>query len=202
MCLPVAAVVLAAGAASRMGRLKQLLPYKGRTFVQRAITQAIEAHFDPVVVVVGAEADAVRAAIAKEPVHVVGNEDWRSGMGSSVSAGVKRIQQEGFESAAIAIMLADQPLVTAAHLQAMRSQVYLSGAAIIAAQYNNTLGVPAIFARKLFGVLLTLPPEAGARHLFRQPGVRVKEFPLPEAAMDIDTPEDFEALLAGSDSTS
>jgi molybdenum cofactor cytidylyltransferase len=198
VCLPVAAVVLAAGAATRMGKLKQLLPYRGRTFVQHAIAQALEAKFDPVIVVVGAEAEAVRAAIAKERVHVVHNEYWRSGMGSSLSAGVKRLQQEGFESAAVAVTLADQPLVTVDHLRAMRRQVHLSGAAIIAAQYNDTLGVPAIFARKMFGTLLNLPPEAGARHLLRQPGLSVKAFPLPEAAIDIDTPDDLEALLSGN----
>ena len=194
-CLPVAAVVLAAGAATRMGRLKQLLPYRDRTFVQHAITQALEAQFDPVIVVVGAEAEAIRAAVAKEPVHVVYNERWQLGMGSSISAGVKRIQQEGFESAAIAVTLADQPLVTAEHLRAMRRQVHLSGASVIAAQYNDTLGVPAIFARNMFGALLHLPPEAGARHLLRQPGLSVQPFPLPEAAMDIDTPDDLKTFL-------
>ena len=162
--------------------------------MQHAIAQALEAQFDPVVVVVGAEAEAVRAVIAKERVHVVHNDRWESGMGSSVSAGVKRIGQEGFESAAIAITLADQPLVMAEHLRAMRRQVHLSGAAVIAAQYNDTLGVPAVFARKMFGTLLNLPPEAGARHLLRQPGLQVQAFPLPEAAMDIDTPDDLQRL--------
>jgi molybdenum cofactor cytidylyltransferase len=186
--------VLAAGAATRMGVLKQLLPYRGRTFVQHAIAQALEAQFDPVIVVVGAEAEAVRAVIAKERIHIVHNEDWRSGMGSSLSAGVKRIGQEGFESAAIAVTLADQPLVTAEHLRAMRRRMHVSAAAVVAAQYNDTLGVPAVFARKMFGALLNLPPEAGARHLVRQPGLQVQAFPLPEAAMDIDTPEDLQRL--------
>lgn len=178
-----------------MGKLKQLLPYRNRTFVQHAIAQALEAQFDPIIVVVGAEADAVQAAIAKEPIHVIYNEYWQLGMGSSLSAGMKRVQREAFESAAVAITLADQPLVTAEHLRAMRRQVHLSGAAVIAAQYNDTLGVPAIFARKMFGVLLHLPPEAGARHLLRQPGISVQPFPLPEAAMDIDTPDDLKAFM-------
>ena len=61
VCLPVAAVVLAAGAATRMGKLKQLLFSRGRTFVQHPTAQALEAGFDPVIVVVGPEAEAVRA---------------------------------------------------------------------------------------------------------------------------------------------
>jgi molybdenum cofactor cytidylyltransferase len=201
-CLPVAAVVLAAGTASRMGRLKQLLPYRGGTFVQHAVRQALEARFDPVIVVVGAGAEAVQAAIAPEPVHVVHNEGWQRGMGSSVSAGVRRIQEEGFASAAVAITLADQPLVTGEHLRAMRQEIYLSGAAVVAAEYNGMLGVPAIFARKLMGELINLPPEAGARHLLRRPELQVKAFPLPEAAMDIDTPEDLQILLTGSAASS
>ncbi len=198
VCLPVAAIVLAAGAATRMGRLKQLLPYRDRTFVQHAIRQVLEAQFDPIIVVVGAGAETVQAAIAQERVHVVYNEYWQSGMGSSVSAGIRHIQEEGFDSAAAAITLADQPLVTAEHLRTMRKEVHRGGVPIVAAQYNGTLGVPAIFARKLFGALANLPLEAGAKHLLRQPGLQVKAFPLPEAAMDIDTPDDLEALSSGA----
>lgn len=180
-----------------MGRLKQLLLYQGQTFVQHAIRQALEAQFDPVIVVVGAEAEAVQATIASEPVHVVYNEHWQSGMGSSVSSGVRWIQEEGFESAAAAVTLADQPLVTAKHLRAMRREIHRGGVAIVAAQYNGTLGVPAIFARRIFGVLANLPPEAGAKHLLRQPELEVRAFPLPEAAIDVDTPDDLNALLSG-----
>lgn len=185
-----------------MGKLKQLLPYGDSTFVQHAIRQVLEAQFDPVVVVVGAGAEAIQAAIAKERVHIVYNEHWKSGMGSSVSAGVRRIQEEGFDSAAVAITLVDQPLVTTEHLRAMRREAHLSGTAVIAAQYNGTLGVPAVFARKMFGTLANLPPEAGARHLLRQPELQVKAFPLPEAAMDIDTPDDLKALLSGGAASS
>jgi molybdenum cofactor cytidylyltransferase len=195
--MPIAAVVLAAGAATRMGQLKQLLTYGDCTFVQHAIRQALGARFDPVVVVVGAGAEQVQAAIAKERVHIVRNEHWGSGMGSSVSAGVRRIQEEGFDSAAVAITLADQPLVTSEHLRAMRREAHRSGATVVAAQYNGTLGVPAIFARKMFGALANLPPDAGARHLLRQPELQIRAFPLPEAAVDIDTPDDLRNLLAG-----
>src|SRR4051794_17797705 len=119
-CLPVAAVVLAAGAATRMGTLKQLLPYRGRTLIQHAIDQALQAQFDPVVVVVGAESAAVRSVLASQKTAIVENPYWQRGMGSSISAGIQWLLNERAESAAVAILLGDQPLVTASHLKEMR----------------------------------------------------------------------------------
>src|SRR4051795_6373 len=120
-CLQVAAVVLAAGAATRMGKLKQLLPYRGRTLVQHAINQALQAQFDPVLVVVGAESAAVRSSVASQKSVIVENTYWQRGVGSSISAGVQWLQKEGPEAAAIPILLADQPLVTAWHFEEMRT---------------------------------------------------------------------------------
>lgn len=177
-----------------MGKLKQLLPFSGGTLVQHAIQQARKAEFDPIIVVVGAEAEAVRAAIATQPIEIVYNEDWELGMGGSVAAGVRRLQEASTDSAAVAILLADQPLVTAIHLSAMRTLLHTEKASIVAAAYNETIGVPALFKRALFPVLASLEPEAGARHILRDSAFRVAEFPLPEAGTDIDTPEDFAAL--------
>ena len=195
-CLPVAAIVLAAGSASRMGKLKQLLPYGERTFVTHAVQQASDAGLAPIVVVVGAEADAVRAAVAAQPVAVAQNENWQSGMGSSVVAGIRQLQDAAPQSAGVAILLADQPLVTSQHLRDMRKLLYLERAPIVAAEYSGTLGVPALFKRELFATLAALPGNAGARHILRDSGFAVTPFPLLAAAMDIDTPEDFAALTA------
>lgn len=179
-----------------MGMLKQLLPYRGRTLIQNAVHQALQAGFDPVVVVVGAESAAVRSSVATQKSVVVDNPYWRSGMGSSVSAGVRWLRHEGTESAAIAILLGDQPLVTADHLKEMRTRLHRGSADVIAAEYSGTLGVPALFKRKLFTTLSELPPSAGARHFLRHPGLNVEPFPLPEAALDIDTPADYNSLIA------
>lgn len=189
-----AAIVLAAGSASRMGKLKQLLPYAGRTFVSHAVQQAVTAGLAPIVVVVGAEADAVRSSVAALPVEIAQNERWQLGMGSSISVGIRQLQETPTYSAGVGILLADQPLVAAEHLQEMRRLLYTGKAPIVAAEYGGTLGVPAFFKRELFGVLADLSPDAGARHLLRDSGFDVTAFPLPEAAMDIDTPADFEAL--------
>jgi molybdenum cofactor cytidylyltransferase len=94
----------------------------------------------------------------------------------------------------VAILLTDQPLVTAEHLRAMRNLLHTSAGGIVAAEYNGTIGVPALFRRTLFPILAALPPESGARHLLRESGVEVTRFPLPEAGTDVDTPEDFAGL--------
>jgi molybdenum cofactor cytidylyltransferase len=185
--VPAAGIILAAGAATRMGRLKQLLPYRGKTLVEHAVEQALGAGFDPVVVVLGAEAAAVRAALAMQPVRLVENPRWHLGMGSSIAAGVEVL----LDARSLGVLLADQPFVTARHLREMQARLDSSDASAVAAQYSGTLGVPALFKRELFEALRSLDPAAGARALLRD---RATAFPLPEAAMDIDTPEDFAAL--------
>ena len=177
-----------------MGKLKQLLPHSGRTFVSHAVQQAVEAGFAPIVVVVGAEADVVRAAVAAQPVEIAQNQQWQLGMGSSVVAGIKQLQEVSQYSAAVALLLADQPLVTATHLKTMRRLLYTEPAPIVAAEYDGTLGVPALFKRELFATLASLPSDVGARHLLRDCGYAVTPYSLPEAAIDIDTPEDLAAL--------
>jgi len=177
-----------------MGTLKQLLPYRGRTLVQHAVDQAIQAGFEPVITVVGAEAGSVRASLASRNVEIVENLNWESGMGSSIALAVRHLLESGNNSAAIALLLADQPLVTADHLKALRGKFHSSSVGVVAAEYNGTMGVPAVFKRSLFPTLANLDPGVGARHLLRQPGIKVDGLPMPEAAMDVDTPSDFATL--------
>jgi molybdenum cofactor cytidylyltransferase len=193
-CFTVAAIILAAGEARRMGRTKQLLPLGKGTLVSHTVEVALGAGFTPVIVVVGAEAAVVQAAIAAKPVEIAHNNNWRSGMGSSISAGVCQLQQLQAESAAVAILLADQPLVTSEHLTQMKRLLVTSGAPIIAAEYNGTVGVPALFRRQFLPQLAALTGEGGAKPLLRD--ARTVRFELPEAATDIDTPADLPALDA------
>jgi molybdenum cofactor cytidylyltransferase len=188
------AIVLAAGAATRMGAQKQLLRYRGLTLLEHCVGQALEARLNPVIVVVGAGASEVRAAIATQPVEIVENPAWQSGMGSSLSAGMQRLLNTSANTDAVAVLLADQPRVRAEHLIAMRQLLETGSALAVAAEYSGGMGVPAFFKRKLFAALADLPPEAGARRLLRESGLHVSAYPLPEAAVDIDTPEDFAQL--------
>ncbi len=193
-CLEVAAIILAAGSATRMGTLKQLLPYRGKPLVRNAIDQARKAQLSPLIVVVGAEASSVQSAIASQPVDIVHNPDWATGMGSSLAAGARRLQEINGNWIGVAVLLADQPLVDAEDLSAMRLLLTSQSAPIIAAEYNGTLGVPAFFRREMLSLLAAVPAEVGARAILRQSGKAVYSFPLPEGAIDVDTPEDFAAL--------
>lgn len=191
-----AAIILAAGAATRMGQAKQLLPFGHTTLIQHAIEQAVGAGFDRVAVIVGAHAQQIIDGVGDLAVDVVHNQAWETGMGSSLVAGLQHILSSGSNPEYVAILLADQPLVRAAHLAAMRRLAEESQSPIVAARYGGTLGVPAFFHRALFPELAALAPSAGARHLLKLPGQRVTIFDLPEAAVDIDTPDDFRSLLS------
>ena len=193
------AIILAAGAATRMGTLKQLLPYRGGTLLGHAIHQAIAAGFEQIAVVVGAQAETVRAAIPDDRVDVVENRGWRSGMGSSISVGMRRLREGHAALDSVAILLSDQPLIESHHLKEMARLLHSRDAAVVAAEYNETLGVPAIFKQELFAQLEALPPEAGARFLLRDSNISLVRFPLPEAGVDVDTPDDFAALTSSAE---
>ena len=115
-------------------------------------------------------------------------------MGSSIAVGMHALRELATDIAGVALLLADQPLVVSSHLEAMRTLFSEENCAIVASRYNGTLGVPAIFKRSLFPALASLSGDTGARTLLRNPEHVVVAFDLPEAAVDVDTPEDFDAL--------
>ena len=186
--------MLAAGAGCRMGRLKQLLPYAGGTLLDHSVDQALAAGFSPLVVVVGAEADRIRASLRSSEIQFAENQNWEMGMGSSITTGLRALQHMRPEVAAVCITLADQPLVTSVHLRSMADELFRSHADVVAGQYRNTLGAPAIFSKPTLPSLRNLSPEAGAKKLFYNSAWNIQPFALPEGASDIDTPEDFARL--------
>ena len=196
--LRIAAIILAAGAATRMGKLKQLLPFQGRTLLEGSLRQAVEAGFDPIVIVLGAQAEIIREAFLEGRARIIENVAWQLGMGSSLAAGFRYLESSHADVDAAAVLLADQPLVRANHLLQMARLLASQDVSAVAAEYNSTTGVPAIFTRQHFETLANVDPATGARGLLRSPGLNVAKFPLPEAAADIDTPEDFARLVGQS----
>ena len=192
----IGAVILAAGASSRMGAPKQLMKYAGETLVRRAAGAAREAGCHPVVVVTGAYADLVTDELRGLDLRTAHNPEWESGMGSSIRAGFRAIAETSNQVAAVIIMLCDQPFVTRDVLSGLILAQRGSGSAIVASSYGSTVGVPALFGREFFGELLELEGESGAKQIIQKHSDRVQVLPFPQGEMDLDTPADFGRLLA------
>jgi molybdenum cofactor cytidylyltransferase len=188
-----AVVVLAAGSASRMGSPKQLLQIDGRPMIRHAARTALASGAGHVIVVVGAYGLETRAAVADLPVDVVMNEHWMSGLGSSIQAGIREAQR--CEATSVTLTLSDQPLVDPAMLRTLVALHERSGAPVVASKYAGTVGVPAFFSRDLFADLLALPANRGCKEVIQGQGRAALLVDCPEAALDIDTPDDYRQIL-------
>jgi len=174
-----AAVVLAAGASRRFGTPKQLILLGGETLVDRAVRICRDAGCDPVIVVLGASANAVREQCSLESTVVVMNEAWAEGMGSSVRVGVNAL---GADLDGCVVMTCDMPAVSAEHLQKLMRSSHVTASA-----YAGRHGVPAFFPREMFRHLLGLRGDDGARELLREAAA----VELAGGEMDVDTAEDL-----------
>lgn len=189
----VALLLLAAGASSRMGQPKQLLAYRGRTLLRHAAETAVATGCGPIVLVTGAIHDALIAEIDGLPLQAVHNPDWATGMASSIRAGLAAVAEA--QPTAVLIMLGDQPLVTPELLRQLIAQQQLTQVPIVAAAYGDTLGVPAIFDQCMLAALQQLQGAQGANRLISSLGAAVGRVAFPAGLFDVDTPEQYAALL-------
>jgi CTP:molybdopterin cytidylyltransferase MocA len=194
MGMSVAAIIIAAGASSRLGQPKQLVIVDGEPLLQRAVGSAREAGAEPVFVVLGAYRDAIEEAIDFGTATTLINDEWEEGMASSIRAGVKAVDA-GTEAAGVLLVTCDQPRMTATHLRKMIEAFGReAGAVLIASVYAGARGTPALFPRELFGDLLALRGDRGARGLLANTGLPVVDIRLEGGEVDIDRPEDLTEL--------
>jgi molybdenum cofactor cytidylyltransferase len=194
-----AAVILAAGASSRMGGPKQVLEYGGVSLLRRAAITALDAGCEPVVVVTGAHAELSRRELHDLAVQEVTNAEWLTGMASSLRAGVLHVATHPAVETLL-VMLCDQPHVSADLLRTLVAAHASTGKPIVACGYGGTVGVPALFARLVWPECTSLAGPAGAKHIIETDGCRAHVTPFPDGAIDIDTPADLVRLqtLRGS----
>jgi molybdenum cofactor cytidylyltransferase len=185
------AVILAAGASSRMGSPKQLLLLDGQPLVVRAATAALDAGAWPVVVVLGAHAEKIRPVLARQPVLIVENSSWPEGMAASIRTGITTLTQFSRRLDAALVALCDQPAFTAAVIAQLLAAQHATGRSIVAARYATRHGAPALLLREHFPALAALTGEAGARDLLNGSPTRVAAVDLPALAHDLDTPADY-----------
>jgi len=191
----IAAVVLAAGASSRMrGAAKPLLRFGGRPLIRIVVEAAIGAACRPVIVVLGARADAVRAELAGAPVEIVLHPGWREGMGSSIRAGIGRLIAGPGRPRGALLLTCDQPRIAPEVIRKLTAAFDGSAGRRVACTYAGTVGVPALFERSLFEDLATLTGDRGAKPLLLRDPEKLVRVAWPEGADNVNTPEDYRAL--------
>lgn len=189
----IGAVVLAAGASARLGFPKQLIVYEGEPLVRRAALAAVEAGAVPVIVVLGANADMVAPALeGLAPVRAIVNNEWSKGLASSLAAGIASVFADN-RCEAVLVTLADQPRVDAAALRRLMA-AFGADRRIVASAYDDTVGVPAVFAREHAEGLMRLSGDHGAGNWLRSRVAEVTRIPFGGAALDIDTSADVARL--------
>lgn len=186
------AVVLAAGTSSRFGETKQAAEIDGAPLARRALDTATRVCGDRVIAVIGHDAATVVRSMQANSGFLVVNEDFESGLGSSIAVAARACPPQ---TDALLLMLADQPLVTADHLDALLRR--WSGAAneIVATAYADTEGPPVLMPSATFDELRGLTGDTGARALFRDARFSLKTVRFEDAAVDIDTPSDLRRIL-------
>lgn len=190
----IAGIVLAAGLSRRMGRPKLLLPVEdGTALVRVAVESVLAARLDPVVVVLGAEADAVAAALGGLPVRTTVNPRYADGQSTSLRAGVDALGP-GVE--AVVVALGDQPLPDPTLIARLVEAYRATTRPIVVPRYRDGRGNPVLFSAALFEELRTVEGDQGGRSLIARDAGRVAEVRV-DAAMpaDVDTPEDYARLL-------
>lgn len=185
---PVAGIILAAGGSTRFGQPKQLLPVEGQPMVYRAAKAALAAGLDPVMVVIGAAGDQVRAVLQDLPVRIVVNPDWELGQSTSVLAGLRALP---LRTGAAIFQLADQPFVDDRLVSALVERWQTSGAPVVAPLIADRRANPVLFDRSTFPEFASLSGDQGARTIL--PKFKVEYLPWQDerAARDIDTMEDY-----------
>ena len=191
----VAGLVLAAGGSRRLGQPKQLLPYGGATLLDHVLDAARACGFDQLVVAIGGSSEQVRREVDLSGTTVVDNPDYGSGCSSSIAAGVGAVDPR---AEALVLMLGDQPGVTPETVSALIAGRG-DGTPIAVCRYDDGRGHPLTFGRAMFGELGELHGDKAVWKLMDRLGDDVVEVRIPgPVPTDVDTREDYEAILAAA----
>lgn len=188
------AIVLAAGASTRMGRPKALIRWRDATFVEHALARAHRAGCDARVAVWGA------VELGPLPADVIAahNPRWSEGQLSSLQAGIRALLAHAPRVAGCLVLTVDRPAVTQASVDALVAAWRQAPSALWQPRYEGRSGHPMLYPADLLGPLLALSPSSSARELVRSDAVRTRRRWLdvddPGVVLNVDTPEDLDAL--------
>lgn len=202
----VAGVILAAGCGSRMGTVKQLLPFENTTILGRVIATAKASKLDEIILVLGFEAGRIRRSLdLTHPdmtgIHVIENPGWEKGQSFSVAAGLAALPPD---TGGALFLLGDQPLVMAQTINRLVSAFQITEHWILVPRFQGKRGNPVLVAKPLFSRLASPAGDTGGRVLFREYPHQIQNIAVSDAGIlkDVDTPEDYTKLAAARDEMS
>ncbi len=186
-------VILAAGASSRLGQPKQLLEFLGKPLLQHTIDEALKSRVESIVLVLGSHADQIQEAIQSEGLILGVNPNWNEGMASSIRFGLNLMTSKSETVQHVLFLLADQPFISNLLINQLVEK-QLAEKSIVACDYGNQVGVPAIFSRNYFDELFELKGDRGAKKLFHKHSDNLQTIPFEKGIIDIDTLDDYRKL--------
>ncbi|MCF2873722.1 MULTISPECIES: NTP transferase domain-containing protein [unclassified Tenacibaculum] len=186
-----AIILLAAGSSSRMGTIKQALPYKKTTLLGWSLKTAIQSNANSVFCVLGANKKTLEKIVQKNEVPIITNPNYKKGLSSSIIAGILQVE-ENYDN--VLIMLADQPNITSEYLNELIKTSSENPEKIIASNYNEKAGVPVVFPKAYFNDLKTLKGDNGAKMFLKENLSAIIKMP-PTNLVDIDTLKDYKNLI-------
>jgi molybdenum cofactor cytidylyltransferase len=187
-------VILAAGVSNRMGRNKMLLDLDGESILRRAVQRAVAAGLDPVVVVLGHEANRARSELAGLPCEPVLNPDYARGVNVSLRAGIAAVPAR---ARAAVVVLADMPFVTARMIETLVERYRETTAPLVVSDYAGVNAPPILYDRSLFAELGAMEGEGCGKQVVKKHRSEAVAVPWPaEALADVDVPEDYERVKA------
>ena len=192
----VAALVLTAGASRRMGTPKALLPWGHTTIIQHLLRQIQLAGFNETLLVTGAHHDLIQETLADGGFEICFHSDWELGMGSTISKGIREVEHRFTGIDAVLILLVDQPLITREYLKSIHEAHRNRPEAIIASNYGEFAGAPALFPKRFWASLKGIPPSRGARKLIASYRDKCEILNPADTIADIDTPEAYQKALS------
>jgi len=191
----IAVLVLAAGKSSRMNAIKQLLKIENKTLLDITLETAKNVIQKNIFCVLGASSEKIKKEISTKNVQFIYNKNFESGLSSSIVAGINHFEKERFYFDAVLILLADQPEVDEKYLNLIISSFLNNPDKIIASNYNQKAGVPALFPKKYFKKLILLHGDKGAKVFLQDHASETIVLKRNQPFKDLDTPEDFKSYL-------
>lgn len=188
-------ILLAAGASTRMGEPKALLPWGAKSLLEHRL-EVLKELGQPIVLVLGAHSKEIKEQLPLKQMDLVEASDWDQGMGSSIAAGMAYVMEHFPQAEGLLISLVDQPLIPSSHYQKMLAAFQKHPNKIIVSEAESGWrGVPVLFPRTYFSELKALSGEATGKTLLKRHPDAIKTVPGGDYLMDMDNPEAYASLL-------